>query len=179
MGRRPRGGELLELALGLLPGAMDANEVRTLQAVALPLASGLSIEDTARAIGRSVRWTTGARNGFIRAGGLPGKDGPAMRSRAYLTEAEEAAFLEPFIERAIEGGTMVVGEIHAALEARLGHRVAKATAYNLLHRRGWRKLAPDRRHVSADPAAQEERKKNCRPRSRGSRRSGRGGARSG
>jgi hypothetical protein len=38
---------------------------------------------------------------------------------------------------------------------------ATATAYNLLHRHGWRKLAPDKRNVAADVQAQEEWKKNC------------------
>lgn len=35
-----------------------------------------------------------------------------------------------------------------------------ATTYNLLHRHGWRKLAPDKKHPKADVDAQEEWKKN-------------------
>jgi Winged helix-turn helix len=31
-----------------------------------------------------------------------------------------------------------------------------------LHRHGWRKLAPDKRHPKSDPQAQEEWKKNSR-----------------
>jgi transposase len=162
MARLPRGGDLLEKAQGLLPGAKDANELRTLQAVVLPLANKMSVQETAAAVGRSARWTTEARNKFISARGEPGEPRPKMRSRAYLTEAEEAAFLEPFIEGALRGEVLVAGEIHRALEARLGHGVAKATAYNLLRRHGWRKVAPDKRHVSADPEAQEEWKKNAR-----------------
>jgi len=162
MARLPRGGDLLEKAQGMLAEAKDANELRRLQAVALPLAHGMSIEETAAAIGRSPRWATDARGKFIRAKGEPGEPRPKMRSRAYLTEAEEAAFLEPFIESARHGEVLVAGEIHRVLEARLGRKVAKATAYNLLHRHGWRKLAPDKRHVSADPEAQEEWKKNAR-----------------
>ena len=177
MARKPRGIELLDTARALLSKSQDADEVRTLQAVVFPLEFGMSIQATARAVGRSVRWTTKARNRFISAGGLPAEARPAMRCRALMTEAEEAAFLEPFLEAALRGGVLVVGSIRAALEAKLGRPVAKATTYNILHRHDWRKLAPDRRHVSADPAAQEEWKKNSARGSGGSKKVGRGQAR--
>jgi transposase len=69
-------------------------------------------------------------------------------------------FLAPFFEKAKVGGILVVGEIKRALDERLGRKVALASAYNLLHRHGWRKLAPDKRHPKADVAAQEAWKKN-------------------
>ncbi len=47
-----------------------------------------------------------------------------------------------------------------ALGQRLGRKVALASAYNLLHRHNWRKLAPDKRHPQSDAAAQDEWKKN-------------------
>jgi hypothetical protein len=53
-----------------------------------------------------------------------------------------------------------VGQIKAALDKRLGRKVALASAYNLLHRHNWRKLAPDKRHPQSDPVAQQEWKKN-------------------
>jgi transposase len=67
---------------------------------------------------------------------------------------------------------VVVSVIHNALEQHLGHRVALATAYNLLHRHGWRKLVPDKRNVKADIQAQEEWKKNSLNASRRSHKSG-------
>jgi Winged helix-turn helix len=44
------------------------------------------------------------------------------------------------IEHALEQvhGVLVVGQIKAALEKRLGRKVALASAYNLLHRHNWR-----------------------------------------
>ncbi len=50
---------------------------------------------------------------------------------------------------------MVVSEIKNALDQRLGRNVALASAYNLLHRHDWRKLAPDKRHPKSDANAQE------------------------
>jgi hypothetical protein len=56
----------------------------------------------------------------------------------------------------------VVGEIKQALDARLGRKTALASAYNLLHRHNWRKLAPDKRHPKSNVQAQEEWEKNSR-----------------
>jgi hypothetical protein len=77
-----------------------------------------------------------------------------------MTVQEEREFLAPFLESAAAGGVLVVGEIKAALDKRLGREVALASAYNLLHRHNWRKLAPDKRHPKSDPLAQQEWKKN-------------------
>jgi hypothetical protein len=76
---------------------------------------------------------------------------------------EEEAFLAPFFDKAKEGGILVVGEIKNALDQRLERNVALASAYNLLHRHDWRKLAPDKRHLQSDADAQEEWKKTPRP----------------
>ena len=63
------------------------------------------------------------------------------------------------MERRSEG-TSRLTEIKAALDQHLGREVALASAYNLLHRHDWRKLAPDKRHPQSDPAAQDEWEKN-------------------
>ena len=96
-----------------------------------------------------------------------------------MTPQEEAAFLAPFFDQAKVGGILVVGEIKRALDARLGRQVALASAYNLLHRHGWRKLAPDKRHPQADVAAQEDWKKNSKTSSAKSTKRGQAKGRSG
>jgi transposase len=166
MARPARGEEVLEKARQMLSKATAIDELRILQAVVLPLANGMSTEETARTIGRSPRWVTSARNEFIRNAGIQRKVAPQPRNRAHLTKDEETAFLEPFFEKAQRGGILVVSEIHNALRQRLGRKVALATAYNLLHRHGWRKLAPDKRHVKADKQAQDDWKKNFQSASR-------------
>ena len=160
MGRRASGGELLEVAKVTLAKAKTVEELRQAQAVVLPLEFGLSLEQTAQAIGVSVGCQLRTR--FVRMGGALG-DSRAMRGgrrRENMTRDEEAAFLAPFFEKAKIGGILIVGEIKQALDVRLGRKVALASAYNLLHRHGWRKLAPDKRHPKADVAAQEAWKKN-------------------
>jgi transposase len=130
--------------------------------VLLPLEFGLSLEQTAEAIGVSRGWTCRLRTEFIRRGGVYEEIRPARggRRRENMAKDEEKEFLAPFFEKAAAGGILVVSEIRQALEAHLGRKVALASVYNLLHRHGWRKIAPDKRHPEADVQAQEDWKKN-------------------
>jgi transposase len=161
MAPKAKGLSVLEIARGLMAKALTANELRICQAVIFPLQYGMTTKQTASCIGRSVGWTTRSRNAFIKAGGFAEKARPGGRKRANMTIEEEKDFLGPFLEKARVGGILVVGDIHRALEERLGRKVALASAYNLLHRHDWRKLAPDKRHVKADLEAQANWKKNC------------------
>lgn len=162
MARKASGAEVLEQAKAGVAKAKTAQDLRQAQAVLLPLEFGLSLEQTAEAIGVSVGWACRLRTEFIRRGGVRAEDRPSRggRRRENMTKAEEQAFLAPFFEKAAAGGILVVNEIRQALEAQLGRKVALASVYNLLHRHGWRKLAPDKRHPQADVQAQEEWKKN-------------------
>lgn len=81
------------------------------------------------------------------------------RYHAHMTEAEEKAFIAPFIATARKGGIIEVGGIHRALEQRLGKVLNRQVVYNLLHRHGWRKIAPRPKHPQGDPTAQEAFKK--------------------
>jgi len=162
MARKARGRDLLEQAKECLSKAKTAEELRQVQAVVMPLEFGLSMEQTARAIGVSAGWACQLRNRFIREGGISREDKELRggRRRANMNVEEEDAFLAPFFDKAKEGGILVVGEIKNALDQRLGRKVALASAYNLLHRHDWRKLTPDKRHPKSDAAAQDVWKKN-------------------
>ena len=162
MARFPSGQEILPQAQQELAKTKDAAKIRILQAVIFPLANGMSIQETAEAVGRSSSWVNVARNKYIREGGFKESDSPPIRNHAFMPLEEEKAFLAPFIEKARPGGILVVSEIHLAMEKHLGCEVALSTTYNLLHRHGWRKLAPDKRNIASDPQAQEEWKKNSR-----------------
>ena len=156
MARKAAGQELIEKAHELLKQAKSGDEIRRCQAVLFPLELNMSLKETAKFIGRSLSWTNQARSAFIKNAGLVSSPGSGGRRRSNLSFAEEVNLLEPFIEKAKRGGILVVSSIHEALEKRLGRKVPRSSAYNLLHRHNWRKLAPDKRHVKADPEAQEE-----------------------
>ena len=176
---RPASGDDIALANAreAIACAQTVEQLRQAQAVVLPVDYGLSLADTAQVIGVSPGWACQLRRRFIRGQIAGGADAPTAggRKRQNMSAQEEREFLAPFLEQAATGGVLVVGQIKAALDKRLGREVevALASAYNLLHRHNWRKLAPDKRHPQSDPLAQEEWKKNSPKRSPRSAKTGR------
>ena len=161
MARKARGRDILEIAKTYLSKAKTAEALRQAQAVVFPLAYGMSLAQTAEAIGVSPGWACQLRNRFMKEGSVSEVNKPrGGRRRENMNIEEERAFLLPFFEKAKAGGILVVSDIKEAMDRRLGRQVALASAYNLLHRHGWRKLAPDKRHPQSDVAIQEAWKKN-------------------
>jgi transposase len=174
---RPPSGDnkVLDNAREAIATAQTLEQLRQAQAVVLPLDYGLSLADTAQVIGVSPGWVCQLRRRFMRGQLVGTADAPTAggRKRQNMSLQEEREFLAPFLEQAAAGGVLVVGQVKAALDKRLGRKVALASAYNLLHRHNWRKLAPDKRHPQSDPLAQEEWKKNSPKRSPPSAKTGR------
>ena len=173
---RPASGDeaVLLMAREAIASARTLEQLRQAQAVVLPLDCGLSLQQTALALGVSAGWACQLRRRFMQ-GHIAGSEDaprPGGRKRQNMTVEQEREFLEPFLEQAAQGGVLVVGQIKSALDQRLGRQVALASVYNLLHRHGWRKLAPDKRHPQSDSQAQEEWKKNSQRRSPKSARTG-------
>ena len=167
-------GKVLLSARQSIATAKTVGQLRQAQAVVLPLDHGLSLAATAQMIGVSPGWACQLRRRFMHGQIAGAIDTPAAggRKRQNMSLAEERAFLAPFLEQAASGGVLVVGQIKAALDQRLGREVALASTYNLLHRHNWRKLAPDKHHPQTDPVAQDEWKKNSPKRSRPSAKTG-------
>jgi transposase len=163
MARKASGADQLEAAKELLKKAKTAEELRAAQAMALPLMLGLSLEQTAMVIGRSVGATCTMRTRFVR---VLGGEKPAtrskreMRNRAKASLEREAQILDEVLSEAKTGGVVIVPPLKPAIEAKLGKTLALSTVYQMLSRHGWRKLVPDKSHPKADPAAREAWKKN-------------------
>ena len=143
MARPARGIESLARARAALANASSVEQLRQAQALILPLDPGLSLAQTARAIGLSVAWTCRLRNRFIE--GLEAKDatlaGRGGRRHQHLSLAQEARLLAPFLARAARGAPLVVKAVQARVEWELGRSVATSTIYRLLHRHGWHPAA--------------------------------------
>jgi transposase len=161
---RPASGDadVLQEAREAIASAKTVEQLRQAQAVVFPLDYAMSLSDTAQAIGLSRGWACQLRRQFMRGEKSGDADAPAAggRKRENMSVAQEREFLAPFSESAANEGILVVGQIKAALDQRLGRKIALASVYNLLHRHNWRKLAPDKRHPQSDPVAQQEWKKN-------------------
>ena len=166
---RPASGdaEVLMKARQAIASAQTVEQLRQAQAVVLPLDFGLSLADAARIMGVSRCWVCQLRRRFMQGRIAGSPDAPTAGGRRHqnLTVEQEREFLAPWLSQAATGSVLVVAQIKAALDQRLGRPVALASAYNLLHRHGWRKVVPDKRHPQSDPAAQEEWKKNSAKRS--------------
>jgi len=76
------------------------------------------------------------------------------RHHEYLTLEQEQAFLKPFFARAERGEIATVEQIQQAYEAQVQQEVHVNSIYRLLHRHGWRKLAPRARHPKANQEEQ-------------------------
>jgi len=90
------------------------------------------------------------------------------RHHAYLTLEQERAFLQPFFARAERGEIATAEQIHQAFEAEVQHEVHSDTISRLLHRHGWRKLAPRARHPKANQEEQDAFQKKLPARGRSS-----------
>lgn len=167
MARPARGHEFVDAAITQAAHAKTISELRMAQALLLPLKFGLSLADTGVAVGLSKSWTLRLRTRFgrIQSGREQPKTKKGLRNRARMTLEEEAAILAPYLEQAKEGGVIVVPPLKAKLEHAGGRPLALSTVYAMLHRHGWRKLAPDKQHPQSDPAAQDAWKKNSPTRS--------------
>jgi len=167
MARLAGGHEFLEAAVTQAANAKTISELRMAQALLMPLKFGLSLDDTSVALGLSKSWTFRLRQRFgrIQSGREQPKNQQVLRNRARMTLEEESALLAPYIEQAKQGGVIIVPPLKAKIEKALGRPMAQSTVYAMLHRHGWRKLAPDKRHPESDPVAQEEWKKNSPKRS--------------
>ena len=131
--------------------------------VRLSAVAGCTVEQVAEILGKSKVTVSRMRKRFrecVKSADSPvSRKGRGGRRRELLSPEEEKEFLQPWIEKARQGGILVVPPIHRALEKRVGREVATATTYNMLARHGWRKVKPDTKHPKSDEAAQEAFKK--------------------
>ena len=162
MVRTASGAQHIEAARKLLKAARTADDLRLAQSVLLPLELGLSIEQTAVAIGRSSGATCTMRTRFakVAAGEM---DAPRskrqLRNRAKANLERERQILDEVLPNAVTTGVIVIPRVKSAIEAKLGKTLALCSVYRMLARHGWRKLAPDTHHPQGDPQARQEWKK--------------------
>jgi len=165
MARKAGGEDQRASARELLRTAKTAEELRTAQAVLLPLELRLSLEQTAKAIGRSIGATCNLRTRYCKVARQE-REAPrpkrSLRNRANATLEREAQILDEVLVGAMRGGIVVVPPSKEKVEERLGKPVALSTIYRMLARNGWRKLAPDTAHPQGNASAREDWKKNSR-----------------
>ena len=111
----------------------------------LPLELGLSLQQTAQAIGRSIGATCNLRTRYCKMARTISKTPRpkhTLRNRANATLEREAQILTEVLAEAMRDG-VVVTPLKAKVEQRLGKPVALSTIYRMLARNGWHKLSRD------------------------------------
>jgi transposase len=162
MARHASGMEHLDAARELMERAKTADELRTAQAVLLPLVLGLSMEQTALAIGRSTGAACAMRMRFCRiAEGMvePPRSKRELRNRAHATLEQEQRLLSAVCGRSRQAGPTLVPRLKATMEAQFGQGVALSSVYRLLQRHGWRRIAPEAAAAGLPTGAKERRVK--------------------
>ena len=86
----------------------------------------------------------------------------SSRPGALMSLEEEASLLDELRENATEGLIVIAKTIKQKAEMQLGREVSNSYAYGLLHRHGWRKIAPHTIHPDCPKEEQELFKKNSR-----------------
>lgn len=154
----------LKRARAAVTRAQNVDELRCAQAIFLPALTGATLEETAALLGVG-RASVPRLQARFRQRSEAVKVTPRNwggRRRALMTWKEEERFLAPWMEQAKAGRMLVVSSLRAAFAQSIGRPVAATVVYRMLERHGWRKVAPDTRHPSADPKAQNDWKKNSR-----------------
>lgn len=158
--------EMIQAARQIVQEAKTSREIRTGLSVLIPRVCGVTNQEAADVLGLGVA-TVARMQKKIRnqvSGIEEDKGSWGGRRRETLPKEEELDFLAPWVEKAATGGVLVVPPIHAALEERLGHSVARSTVYRILARHGWRKVEPDTCHPKRAEQAQEDFKKTLQKR---------------
>lgn len=147
----------------LLKESKSKWEFQRVQCVWMRAELGLGAEDIAKAVGWNPGYVRQVQARFLREGETSLKIvGRGGRYHENLSIEQEEKLLEPFLPGAQRGQVLVVSDIKAAYEARIGRKVPKSTVYRMLERHGWRKIAPRPHHPKTDPLAQEAFKKTSR-----------------
>lgn len=134
MGRNSTGIEALTQARIDLISANTVEQLRTAQAVVMPLEMGLTLEQTGQAIGKSSRWVAKARIKYIK--GLNQKYEPKPRGgrrNSLLPESEEADVVAA-VRAKSNHWRPLASELKDYLELKHGRRIAASTAYKIIAR---------------------------------------------
>jgi transposase len=150
--------EVLQSAKKAAKDARNTEELRTAQSVLIPGLLNVPDRITGQITGRSRGTVVQMRKKFGEREKQQDRNWGGRRF-AYMSIEEEQQFISEFLEKASQGGILVVSDIKRAFEAQVGQRVAKTTIYRMLDRHDWRSIIPRPRHPNSDAEAQEVFKK--------------------
>lgn len=136
MARRPTGSEVLERARRDIAHAKTVEQLRTAQAVVLPLDPGLSLAETAKVVGRSAAWVARERRRYINGDTLFSFRLPrGGRRNQLMSEEDEIAIVKRGITlAAYRLWTPPRNVIRELIEEKVGDVISDSTLNAILAR---------------------------------------------
>jgi transposase len=158
--RRKLPEDLEQRMRNLLGQCRNNKETRRVQVILLLAQHRWGYEQIAKSTGYAPTTVRDIQTRFFREGESALINRKKHRERhQYMKREQEREFLEGFAQSALEGELVSVADIQQAYEQQIGRKVYTSTIYGLLHRHGWRKVAPRPRHPNADAQQREHFKK--------------------
>ena len=149
---------VIERAKLAVTAATTLADFRRAQSILLPALLGVTVQQTAQALGVGPATVSRLQMAF-RAGLTQPDPAPKAnwggRRNSWMRVDEEKQFLAPWLEKAEKGMLVVAAPIREALANHLGQPLKASVVYRLLARHDWRKVAPDTRPPKSDPAVQD------------------------
>ena len=142
-------------------GAKEAKEARRWQALYLFKVKKMKAMEISHIVDASEKTVYAWLGKYNKFG--PGALKTKVRSSrpgALMTMEDEAALLRDIEDQASRGLVATAKAVKLKAEAKLERSVCKDYPYDLLHRHGWRKLAPRPENPGGDEEKREEFKKN-------------------
>jgi transposase len=144
----------------LLAKASNQQDYRRIQTIYFRARYGDSAEQIAARTGFAVQTVRNLHSAWQHQGeAMLQRKKRGGRRNQKMTLDEEKALLQTYQWQAEQGGILEVSKIHQDCESKTGKKFALSTTYRLLHRHGWRKIAPRPKHPKADVEAQHDFKK--------------------
>lgn len=147
----------------LLAEVENESDLRRIQVVYFRLAYDMKAEQIADMVGYHVASVRRLHSRYMKEGIACLKHkGTGGRRNQNMDFKEEEYLIKGFIKQAEQGHVLEVSKVKAAYEAKLGYPVHPSVIYAVLHRHGWRKVAPRPKHLQQNKEDQEIFKKTSR-----------------
>lgn len=148
----------------LIKDEKDASSLKRMQCVYLRAKFNYKASTIAEIVGFHKQTVLNIHSEYFRHGEDILKSKPkGGRLRENMSLQEETSFLKDIEQSGNDGQIIEISSIKNKLEEKLNKKIAKSSVYELLHRHGWRKIAPRPYHPNRDMEKQEDFKKTSLP----------------
>lgn len=156
--KKPFPSDTTERMETLLSSTRSIYEFKKIQAVYFRAKYDYNASQIAKMIGLKSQTVKNIHGAILKDGevSLKSSNNPkGGRNISYLSLEPEKVFLAEFETQGSPWRILEISQIHAVLQEKIGVELPLSTTYRMLHRRGWRKLAPRPKHPKGDKEAQK------------------------